>query len=73
MKTAGQKFLIWHNNHVKINGCCPGDYDVNFYWTGGNLELEKQQIIDAYNDGQEFGFNKFGRDAEQYYNETFKD
>lgn len=36
------------------------------------LEKEKQQIIDAYNDGGEKGFNEFGENAEQYYNETFK-
>lgn len=36
------------------------------------LEKEKQQIVDAYNDGQEHGFNKFGSDAEKYYEETFK-
>lgn len=35
-------------------------------------EIEKQQIIDAYNDGGEKGFNKFGENFEQYYNETFK-
>jgi hypothetical protein len=34
-------------------------------------EMEKQQIIDAYNDGGEKGFNKFGENFEQYYNETF--
>lgn len=35
-------------------------------------EMEKQQIIDAYNDGGEKGFNKFGENFEQYYNETYK-
>ena len=35
------------------------------------LEKAKQQIIDAYNDGGEKGFNKFGENAEQYYNETY--
>jgi hypothetical protein len=35
------------------------------------LNLETQQIIDSYNDGQEFSFNKFGTNAERYYNETF--
>jgi hypothetical protein len=34
-------------------------------------EMEKQQIIDAYNDGGEKGFNKFGENFEQYYNETY--
>jgi hypothetical protein len=32
-------------------------------------ELEKEQIIDAYYEGKEYGFKEHG---EQYYNETFK-
>lgn len=32
------------------------------------LEREKQQIINAYEKGK----YSFGKDAEQYYNETFK-
>jgi hypothetical protein len=36
------------------------------------LEMEKQQIINAWNDGL-FGSLRKGEDnAEQYYNETFK-
>jgi hypothetical protein len=31
-------------------------------------EMEKQQIIDAYEKGK----YSFGKDAEQYYNEQFK-
>jgi hypothetical protein len=33
-------------------------------------EMERQQIIDAYYEGKEYGFKEHG---EQYYNETFKD
>ena len=36
------------------------------------MEIEKQQIIDAYNDGGEKGFNEFGENFEQYYNKTYK-
>ena len=32
------------------------------------IEMEKQQIIDAYRDG---GYIKFKKLSEQYYNETF--
>jgi hypothetical protein len=32
-------------------------------------EMEKQQIIDAYYEGKEYGFKEHG---EEYYNETFK-
>lgn len=35
-------------------------------------EMHKQEVIDAYVDGGEKGFNKFGENSEQYYNETFK-
>jgi len=35
-------------------------------------EKEKQQIIDAYVDGGEKGFNEFADDCQKYYNETFK-
>ena len=32
-------------------------------------QMEKEQIIDAYYEGKEYGFKEHG---EQYYNETFK-
>ena len=32
-------------------------------------EIEKQQIIDAYYEGKEYGFKEHG---EEYYNETYK-
>jgi hypothetical protein len=35
------------------------------------LQIEKQQIIDAYVEGGRKGFNEFADDYEQYYNETF--
>ena len=34
-------------------------------------EMEKQQIIDAHNDGHNY-YEVQGVDAEQYYNQTFK-
>lgn len=40
---------------------------LNFY-----LEKEKQQIINSYTDGQSHGFNHY-KDAEDYYNQVFKD
>lgn len=33
------------------------------------LEMEKQNIIDAYDEGRNYGFKSNG---EEYYNETFK-
>jgi hypothetical protein len=39
-------------------------------------EMEKKQIIDAYNNGVRFDFEKItediGDEGEYYYNETFK-
>lgn len=76
-KTAGQKFLKWYNNYVKEFGCSPNDYNVNYFWKHINLETEKQQIIEAFEEGQEYEYQyhinsapKFY--AETYYNETFK-
>jgi hypothetical protein len=34
------------------------------------LEMEKQQIMDAFNHNRAIGF--FDEDAEEYYNETYK-
>lgn len=34
-------------------------------------EMEKEQITDAYIEGGRKGFNFFGDDYEQYYNETY--
>jgi hypothetical protein len=36
------------------------------------LEMEKQQIIDAYSEGDVNGIMNNEKSAEQYYNETFK-
>ena len=35
------------------------------------LEMEKEQIIDAYIEGGRKGFNFFGDDYEKYYQETY--
>ena len=35
------------------------------------LELEKEQITDAYLEGGRKGFNFFGDDFEKYYEETY--
>ena len=71
MKTAGQEFLEWYNNYVKEYGCSLSDYDVNYFFKHNYLELEKQQIIDAFI-GQDSDTDENLEIAEQYYNETFK-
>ena len=72
MKTAGQYFLEWYNYYVKNNGCSPSDYDVNFYWNGGNLEKEKEQIIEAATHGANFDKSPF-KNAQDYYDSNFGD
>lgn len=79
MKTAGQEFLEWYNDYVKQYGCSPSDYDVNYFWEHNYLELEKQQIMDAWLKGVEDEGNPHGHTylygetdlAKQYYKETF--
>lgn len=71
MKTAGKLFLEWYNEYIKVNGSRPSNHDVNFYWTGGNLEKEKQQIIDSNNAGYKAHRKKLDQNAEDYYNETY--
>ena len=51
--------------------------DQNFDYVADTLieqakEMEKQQIIDAYNNGLSNWDNTDDFNAEQYYNETFK-
>jgi hypothetical protein len=36
------------------------------------LEMEKQQIIDAYKKGYMFGMQNRNPKSEEYYNETYK-
>jgi len=52
-----------YNNHVEIS------IKVFLKMLYNSKEMEKQQIIDAYNEGHVA--NKYKADAEQYYNETF--
>lgn len=44
--------------------------DVSFYSKeiAIGLQMEREQIIDAYYEGKEYGFKEQG---EQYYNETY--
>jgi hypothetical protein len=37
------------------------------------LEMEKQQIDDAFEDGYQSGYKDNGISGEQYYNDTFKE
>ena len=51
----------------KIFGRCMGGWQEEIQQA---LELEKQQIIDAYIEG--YSIPEYLADAKQYYNETFK-
>ena len=50
-----QDMFIWHKEEVYKQA----------------KQMEKEQIIDAYKEGEEFGLVMDLPDAEQYYNETY--
>jgi len=71
-QTAGMQFLKWYNEYIKEYGCSPSEYDVNYFWKANYLPMEKQQIVDAYDNGKYITSGKeFG--GKQYYNETFRE
>ena len=64
MKTA----VEWLEEQLKINNYISD----NAHWLIDEAkELEKQQIIDAYEKGTDDGINDGGEDSEQYYKKTF--
>lgn len=69
MKTAIQKVMdiieMEHHNGVEIS------QRVLWKMLLEAKQEEKQQIIEAYWEGMEHGFNKFGADTEYYYTSTF--
>jgi hypothetical protein len=58
-----KKTLLYPSSFKAVDECIDLCY--------AKLEMEKQQIIDAYIEGGRKGFNEFADDYEQYYNETF--
>jgi hypothetical protein len=82
MKTAIQELFsqlaIEHPGLFNVNTLAGREFINNYYKF---FELEKQQIIDAYESGIEEGKDRYSSEeynleyyetAEQYYNETFK-
>lgn len=82
MKTALQKLFsklaIEHPELFNVNTLAGREFINNYYKF---FELEKQQIIDAYENGIEEGKDRYSSEeynleyyetAEQYYNEKFK-
>ena len=61
MKTAMQKHLEWLKTRIVVTGQMEHEL----------LEQEKQQIIDAYIDRIKDTYQNI-TEAEQYYNQTFK-
>lgn len=51
-----------------LQDMCPNYYNNNYNWLHNLIDKEKQQIIAAYNNGQQIPPFEY---AEQYYNETF--
>jgi hypothetical protein len=63
MKQTAVEFLI--EQIIKEKGLV--DLDIQ-----AALEMEKQQIIDAYKKGYMFGMQNRNPKSEEYYNETYK-
>jgi len=74
-KTAMQELIINLEN-IKENKCKSFQEVVFFTWVlsifDSYFEKEKQQIIDAWDDGLNKGYTGNKGDAQTYYNETFK-
>jgi len=68
--------IVLEQQQQLLNQLISGEIEIKEYKYYASLainqakEMEKQQIIDAWEDGQH-SFSS--RNAEQYYNETFKD
>jgi len=54
-----------------LQDMCPDYYNNNYNWIHNLLDKEKQQIIDAYENGYSDSDNTFPLN-DKYYNETFK-
>jgi hypothetical protein len=71
MKTAMQE-LLDNLNAMQIDGIIqllPSEKEMITYMFNKALEKEKEQIIDAYNFGQQIPPFDY---AEEYYNQTYK-
>jgi hypothetical protein len=64
-----QTAVEWLVEKIKLK------YDIDFYHIKNDInqakEMEKQQIIDAYDDGN-YAYGMGIKEPEQYYDETFK-
>lgn len=69
MKTAMQLFLEWYNDYVKDNGTPPSNYDINFFIKSDFLLVEKEQIINAFDEGAHDGTPMMG---DEYFKDVFK-
>ena len=58
-----KKTKIFNNSLKAIDECIDLAY--------AKLEMEKEQILDAYVEGCRKGFNSFGEDSEKFYKETY--
>lgn len=70
-KTAMQEFIEWGNQMI-------GDYPsnkLNFYEAIDKaeelLEVEKEQIVEAYKEGMDYTTDQNIKEAEQYYQKTY--
>lgn len=64
--TAVDLFMAYVSKHKEFLG-----YDLDEVYKQDKA-IEKDQIVKAFNDGYDNGYVDSGKEAEQYYNETYK-
>lgn len=79
MSNKKQTAVEWLIHELSINNCIsvPGEFWNNYKELVQQAkEMEKEQIIDAYKEGDDHGFMatesyNVGEESEQYYNQTY--
>ena len=70
-KLTAVQSIIEHYEKLSKQGSNQA-YVITKFIKNNFLELEKQQIMDAYEIGYSSGYIDIGKSDEQYYNETYK-
>jgi hypothetical protein len=72
MKQTAVEFLLENIEKLIKQGHTFNHPIFKYYFIQEAKEMEKEQIIHAYEQGTDFGINDGGEDSENYYNDTFK-
>lgn len=71
MKTALQQLIEWGDKMMKDNPSKILSFAQAIDKAEELLQVEKEQIIDAYKEGMDYTTDEHIKEAEQYYNETY--